>query len=111
MAKQVIKSERALKMIANNLHKKVVKEIEPYYSGYDVSIEEYLKGEIYQIIVKSENHILTKEIIDEAWNVANMYSKKYKDIYAYIDTKPYLTNNHIFIYKPVIIITVKKERV
>ena len=95
-------------MIANNLHKKVAKEIEFYYSGFEVSIEEYLKGEIYHIIVKSKCHILTKPVIDNAWNVVNMYSKKYKDIFAIIDTQPYLTNNNIFLHEPVIRITVKK---
>lgn len=104
----VIKSERAMNQVTKIMVKKLRNKVAIYHS-YEVSVEEYLKGRINHIVIKSKSHMLTKVACDSAWEVIDEYEAKYGQcIYGTIQTRPYYTSDGKYeLHQPVIEIGVR----
>ena len=93
------------KLLEEKLRNKVA-----FFGGYEVKNQEWLKGIINRIVIRSEYHMLTKSVIDSAWEVINEYEAKYDShcICATIQTAPYLTKDgNDWLHEPTIEITVR----
>lgn len=110
MKKQlVIKSERGLNTVTNIIASKVRCALS-IYDGVNVSVEEYVKGDIKQITVWFDYHMLCFPCIDRLREVTDAYEEKYGDcVYATIQTRPYLASDHkTWLSMPVVEITVRR---
>ena len=105
----VIKSERGLNMVTKIMAEKLLNKI-AIFRGYQVKTEDYVDGKINHIVICSDSHMLTKSVIDVAWEVIDEYEAKYESmcICATIQTRPYLTKDGKYeLHMPVIEVSVR----
>lgn len=108
MKKSRINSERSLKQVTSLFAKKLVNKV-AIFEYYHVETEEWVKGSINHVVIWGDSHMLTKAVIDTAWEIIDEYEEKYESmcICGTIQTKPYLTKDGYTLHMPVIEICVR----
>ena len=109
MKQLTIKSSRGLSMVSKVLETKLRNKV-AIFEDYEVKNQEWLKGIINRIVIRSKYHMLTKSVIDYVWEVIDEYEAKYDThcICATIQTAPYLTNDGSdWLHEPTIEITLR----